>query len=482
MTKYVTLLILFNAFLHANAQSGSLAENAWKNLTEARFSSAKGLAAEAIEKDNSDALAYAVHGYTLIIEGNNRDAEKDLEKAVALKPAQSPYLALLAWCYFMKGEDKSEVDKICRKAEQSEKPLKDCNLVELFGKLLRRAVSNPSSGGGDYGLDEATNLIQKSPKFVHAYAIRANIYKLRKKYDKAIADYSKALEINAAFAIARLGRGDVYQEISKYDLALKDYQKLLEAAPSNAIVHNRIGNVQMDMYEYEKAIESYSKAIGLNANYINAYRNRAIAFESVAQTDWADKDWKKYQALGGTDISREAFQPRIYPQGKFDAALAGKMLKKGTASISGRACTSRDGYQWNANGMYITLYPATPYVEEWFELQKKKGRKTAVYMANAAYQYSITVNANQNGEYRFDEISPGRYLLIGDFALEITNTKDVYDGAQREGPAMVHYYHKEKYVNNYNDKLFRFVEVKANGEALKKVSLTRTGRGGCYGW
>ena len=482
MKIYIVLLFVFNAFLQVNAQSGSLAESAWKDLTEARFSSAKGLAAEAIAKDNSNALAYAVRGYALASEANYEDAGKDLEKAVALKPAQSVYLSFLAYGYFMKGAGKEEVDELCRKAAQTEKPVRDCNQFELFGRLLRRALANPSSGGGEYNVNEATDLLQKTPKFVLVYAIRANVFRLDKKYDKAIADYTKALEINPAFTIARLGRGDCYQETGKADLAMKDYQKLLESAPSNAIVHNRIGNVQMDMNEYEKAIESYSKAIALNAGYVNAYRNRAEAFESVAQTQWADKDWRKYKELGGTDIPREAFQERVYPQSKFDAALAKKMLTKGTASISGRACTSRQGYQWNANGMYITLYPATPYIEEWFELQKKKRKKTAVYMINPAYQYSITITADRNGEFRFDDLSPGRYLLIGDFALEVTNTKDVYDGYQREGPAMVHYYHKEKYVNNYNDRLHRFVEVKAPGEVLKKVSLTQTGRGGCYGW
>ena len=47
-------------------------------------------------------------------------------------------------------------------------------------------------------------------------------------YDQALADYDRAIELDAANTWAFLGRGDTYQAMGRYDQALADYDRAIE--------------------------------------------------------------------------------------------------------------------------------------------------------------------------------------------------------------------------------------------------------------
>lgn len=79
-------------------------------------------------------------------------------------------------------------------------------------------------------------------------------------------------------------------------------------------------------------------------------------------------------------------QNKLFPQAFFDKKQAEQMLALGTATIEGVASTRQKGFTLTANdkvnrkqvapeGTLVTLYPLTPYFEEFIKLRNKK--KTA---------------------------------------------------------------------------------------------------------
>ena len=63
---------------------------------------------------------------------------------------------------------------------------------------------------------------QSHPKDAEAYNERGNTYYDLQQYDKALADYSKAIEIDPYFAKAYYNRGIIYDDLQQYDKALAD--------------------------------------------------------------------------------------------------------------------------------------------------------------------------------------------------------------------------------------------------------------------
>ena len=135
----------------------------------------------------------------------------------------------------------------------------------------------------------------KSAKF---YFNRGFEYAKKGKLDQAIADYTKALELNPKFDWAYYNRGNAYGKKGRHDRAIADYNKALEINPRFFLAYFNRGNAYEKKGRHARAIADYTKVIELNPRYAAAYNNRAIAY--YHQKDY-DKAWKgvlKAQSLG----------------------------------------------------------------------------------------------------------------------------------------------------------------------------------------
>ena len=67
-------------------------------------------------------------------------------------------------------------------------------------------------------------------------------------------------------------------KINKYEDAIFNYKKAIELSPDNATTFFHLGILYHDLNKYSEAIKSYKKAISINPNYIDAIFNIAYAY------------------------------------------------------------------------------------------------------------------------------------------------------------------------------------------------------------
>jgi lipoprotein NlpI len=79
--------------------------------------------------------------------------------------------------------------------------------------------------------------IQANPKKAEPYLIRASIYMADKKFDKAIADFTKTLELEPSGHAARNQRGIANFKAAKIAESLADFDAYIEKVPQAAAAH-----------------------------------------------------------------------------------------------------------------------------------------------------------------------------------------------------------------------------------------------------
>ena len=158
-------------------------------------------------------------------------------------------------------------------------------------------------------VEELENRIQKDKEAVtDDYALAYNNRGWSKHNLKddngAIADYTKAIELNPDYALAYFNRGYSKGELKDHDGAKSDYTKAIELNPNYAMAYNNRGYSKSILEDYNGAIADYNKAIELDPNNSLAYANRGISKYILGDLNGACDDAKKVANLGDTDAAK----------------------------------------------------------------------------------------------------------------------------------------------------------------------------------
>ncbi len=104
-----------------------------------------------------------------------------------------------------------------------------------------RGVGWHEKGDYDKAISDYTNAIELDPKLADAYVNRGLAYARGKGwYDRAISDSTKAIELNPRDALPYNNRGLAYKGKGQYDRAISDYNKTIELNPRDAWTYNNL--------------------------------------------------------------------------------------------------------------------------------------------------------------------------------------------------------------------------------------------------
>jgi len=171
---------------------------------------------------------------------------------------------------------------------------------------------NAWSNKGKYNraIADYTKAIEIDPEYADAYYNRALAWKNKgyRYYKKAAADFKKSTMANRMAIIANLtkiiemtpndpkvyyNRGIIWKKIGDYDKALADYTKAIEIDPNYTNAYNSRGHVWYAKGDYEKAIADYTQAIDINPKDPILYFNRGNAWRNKADYNRAIADYTK---------------------------------------------------------------------------------------------------------------------------------------------------------------------------------------------
>jgi len=97
----------------------------------------------------------------------------------------------------------------------------------------------------------------------------------------------------ANLATAFFNRANIYARRARYDKAFADYKRAVELDPSNPLIHYNMGNAYLDRGELAQAAEAFTRAVNLDSGFALAYFNRGIARRRLGDSAGADQDFRR---------------------------------------------------------------------------------------------------------------------------------------------------------------------------------------------
>lgn len=148
-----------------------------------------------------------------------------------------------------------------------------------------------------------------------------NLYKTKnfldaeKKCKEILKKIKPNFEIYNIYAV-------ILYELDKFEEAINNWKKAIEINSEYFFGYNNLGNAYFKLNEIEKAIENYDRAIKIKSDYFEAYHNRGNAYFKINNYEQALKNYSSALQIKQDYLPSIKSRNEIYKRQKnFDRAL-----------------------------------------------------------------------------------------------------------------------------------------------------------------
>jgi tetratricopeptide (TPR) repeat protein len=136
----------------------------------------------------------------------------------------------------------------------------------------------------DFGPEQAARI----------YAIRGHAWAKKGNLEKALTDFSKAIELDPGEVAHYRDRARIFAGKGDIGAALSDIEKAFELKPDHYDTYATRGRIYLQNKEFENAIQDFSREVEVAPHFTDALKMRAEAYRALGNIELAEQDEKIY--------------------------------------------------------------------------------------------------------------------------------------------------------------------------------------------
>jgi len=217
---------------------------------------------ERISEDANNIDAYNYRSKCYANKGMYDQAISDYTQLIVLDPGNASFhYANRGGVYVGKGDYVHAI-------EDSDKAIEVApDSLTATAAKQNKALALAKSGHLEDSLVIYDQLIREMPS-VGQYMMRGQLFFQVKDYDKAIADYTEAIELNKGKGdVIYEWRGTAYRALRRYDDAIRDFNKAIRCRPDIGSHYYEKAVTYDEWGRYKEALDAYQAYLSLPAQY-----------------------------------------------------------------------------------------------------------------------------------------------------------------------------------------------------------------------
>jgi len=165
------------------------------------------------------------------------------------------------------------------------------------------------NGAWPQAIADWTRVIELKPSYAPPYFLRAELRRQKGDWKTSVPDYQRAIDLTVKEGrdrpdwlwVAYLNLGCCLLNTGKYQEAIANFDKSLELCPDEALTFDARSEANLELGRWEKSISDASKAVELAPDKVESYVTRGVAQMALKRYDAALADFTKSIALAPDD-------------------------------------------------------------------------------------------------------------------------------------------------------------------------------------
>jgi tetratricopeptide (TPR) repeat protein len=180
----------------------------------------------------------------------------------------------------------------------------DAQLPEptLVAALTARGEGYRRADRGDEALADFSRAIDLDPEHVGAIASRGETHRDAERHDEALDDFSRAIDLDPGPVRALISRAETYRLTRQCDQALDDFSRAIELDPRSPGATIGRGETYYLMERYDEALDDFSRAIEISPGWAWAIIDRGETYRVMARYDDALADLNRAIQLDPSSV------------------------------------------------------------------------------------------------------------------------------------------------------------------------------------
>src|SRR5919202_148960 len=205
----------------------------------------------------------------------------------------------------------------------------DADTAQEFKELLNSGNDLFASKKYEQAIAAYSKVLQYKPNSLEAWSNRGYALIMLKRYQEALASHDQALQFKPDNPDAWFNRGIALRNLQRYEEAIASYDKAIQLKPDDSLAWNNRGAPLFYLKRYEEALASHDKAIQLKPDNYQAWVGRGAALSNLKRNEDALASYNKavqlkpdyslaWHGRGGVLMNLQRYEQAI---ASFDKAL-----------------------------------------------------------------------------------------------------------------------------------------------------------------
>jgi Tfp pilus assembly protein PilF len=313
---FIAVLLAANGFILLNGQN---LEDGKQLIQQGKFSEAKKVLLQVVDKDDKNAEAHYQLGLALFSRANPErnidDAVDEIEKATDLNPNNADYQFLYGAAIGEKAQ-KSGMIKQAFLAPKIKKAFTRAvelnpNHVQARIGLAQYYLMAPSIMGGDEAegwkqLDEAIKIDEVQGRFM-----KANMLTRQKKMEEAEKEYKILVSSKPNEWRTWKGYGYFCLRNERTDEAIQHFRKYVGLRSDTADSFQSLAEAFIKKNDYDKAIENLNKSLTLDKTYVPALLSFGDVYKAKGQKKEAKEKYEAAVSFAQNDYYKKQAEKKL---------------------------------------------------------------------------------------------------------------------------------------------------------------------------